>query len=264
MTKKLQLLFCLSLFMISTSIACSFNPESLCSSLSLLTGDLVVSGQIIGIDDDGIDLKVIQVFRGEENRETIRIWDGTDFDCNGFVSMAASDLGSINDSVLLVLPMIDSLENTWEIVGDYRRPHFMLHTTALNIKNNILQGFIKGVSIAPPQFRISSMPYPEFLASWNMFGDCSDINVSTEDLQNQKIDLSYNNPISSSVNITFSNGNNMRKTLEVFSMQGTKIETIETNDTALEIDFSNYTKGMYLIRIVNSRKESTLLKIIKI
>lgn len=263
MIKKGQLLFCFLLLSIYTSIACSYNPESLCSSLSLIPDHLIVSGQIIGIDDDGIDLKVIQVLRGEESRETIRIWDGTDFDCNGFFSMSASDLGNINDSVLLVLPMIDSLENTWEITGDYRRPHFMFHTTALRIKNNILQGFIQGISIAPPQFKISSMPYPEFIASWNDFGDCSDISVSTDNLQNQKMDITYNNPISSFANITFSDAENTRKTLEVFSMQGTKMRTIETSDTAIELDFSTYPKGMYLIRIVNSRKESTLLKIIK-
>ncbi|MEM8910046.1 MAG: T9SS type A sorting domain-containing protein [Bacteroidota bacterium] len=245
------------------ALACTFNPISFCETPAYHPEHLVLSGQIVAKDDDGIDLKVLSIFRGVEQRDTIRIWDGTDFDCNGFFSMAASLLGAINDSVVLILPKIETIENTWDVLGDYRRPAFTDHTTLLHIKNGMLSGFIKGSSFAPPAHRLTNMEYTEFVNAWDSEDHCDNIVLSTEQLAAEAISVIYNNPVQTTLELRF-NQNPSLKTIEVFSLQGIKQKALNTRDETLVVDFSNLASGVYWVRILGPNQPMTWLKILKV
>ena len=103
--KKLYTLGFSVLALFQTATACSWIPTSFCETSNDRPDDVVISGKIIGVDDDGIDVAVIHVLKGTESSEVIRIWDGTDFDCNGLFSMAASALGDVDDTIIVVMPL---------------------------------------------------------------------------------------------------------------------------------------------------------------
>src|SRR5688572_14853560 len=136
--KKLILL---SFAFITTKVfACSVLSTAFCTEATHYK--LVIKGKIINSVSHGIRIQVLHVLKGIEPRDTITIWDGTDFDCNGLVSMAASGMGITGDTILTMLPQIDSIANNWDVIGDYRRPYNFGPTTELKIINDTIVGFI--------------------------------------------------------------------------------------------------------------------------
>jgi hypothetical protein len=158
--------------------ACSWIPLSFCATSNARPDDVVISGRIVNADQDGIDLEVIDVLKGVETRQSIRIWDGTDFDCNGPFSMAAIDLGGLDDTIIVVLPLITALENTWDVLGDYRRPDYFGYTPELTVANGLVHGFTSGPYWSPTWV----MPYQDLVSSWGHDADAC-VTLSVEAAQ---------------------------------------------------------------------------------
>lgn len=95
--------------------------------------NLIVYGLIATQDQDGLDLNIIEVLRGSESKSQIRIWDGTDFECNGIWDMSAGTIGTIGDTIIISLPRITVNENPWDVIGDYRRPDPYRFTSELTV-----------------------------------------------------------------------------------------------------------------------------------
>ncbi len=184
----------LLIFLLSESFACTFTPEPFCSTvMNTRPDDVIIAGVISGVDTLGINIEIVTILRGTENRTNVRIWDGTDFDCNGFFSMAAADIGNVNDSIIIALPKIDSLENQWDVLGDYRRPEPYTLTTSLAIKNGFVEGFITGSHFGGIIVDIGSFKYTEFIQSFTNEQSCDRIvNTSQTHLNKLKI---YPNPV---------------------------------------------------------------------
>lgn len=262
--KNLILIF-ISIFIYHSSlIACSYFPDSFCVTSSEKEDNLIVSGKIIAIDSDGIDLQVLNILRGEYDREILRIWDGTDFDCNGIFSMAASDLGNVNDSIIIILPKIDIIQNTWDVIGDYRRPEYFGYEPVLSIQNSIIYGLIKGLVEAPEEYRVTSMGYNEFIETWAANGDCSDIKVGVNEVNKSQVIIQYNNPVDKSLDIKIINSNNSLKTIEIFNMLGTKLKTIKSTNQEINLSVSDMPNGHYFIRLMSKQNEQKIYKFIKI
>lgn len=80
------------------------------------------------------------VLEGNESRDTITIWNDTLIPtCD---SMLARDLGSIGDTLLILLNKIDSVKNSWDVVGDYYRPGTFCTQAALTVRSDTLRGLI--------------------------------------------------------------------------------------------------------------------------
>ena len=130
------------------SYSCSWSPVSFCETIQTYEtsniNSVIVSGVVTQSDADGVDLEVIELLEGVETRTTLRVWDGTDFDCNGFHSMAAGDWLKLGDNVVIILPLIDSIENSWEKLGDYRMPFPWGSNPILRINDGLVEGFIQG------------------------------------------------------------------------------------------------------------------------
>jgi len=257
--KKLYLFICL-FFIHFSGYACSFIPSSFCATLSSHPDRTIVSGKIISVDDTGIDFEIMDVLKGEESKTIIRIWDGTDFDCNGLHSMAAADIGGVNDSLVLQLSMITETANTWDVLGDYRRPSPYGDVPKLRIENGIVTGMIQGDYFEPDY--LSSLDYEAFKDHLMNDQDCS-VSVAIEDLQT-KSDLKLNNPFSNSLQINASAMIN-KGNITLYSLNGQALLTEEINhQNTIEIQTSNLQSGIYLVAINAEGKLPEVFKVIKL
>lgn len=127
-------------------LACSFIPSPFCATASDFPNAVIVRGKIVAKFPNGIDLQVLNTYRGDlATQSTITIWDGPDIDCNGTFTAHATDLGALDSTVLLLLPQIDSLELSWDVIGDYRcLTNFFIYTHALPQIGNDIVGDING------------------------------------------------------------------------------------------------------------------------
>ena len=252
----LLLIFC---FIYNFSFACSFATESFCSTTEIRADDLVVTGIISEVDDDGIDLEVIRVLRGVEDRTTIRIWDGTDFDCNGFFSMAAADIGQLTDTVVIILPQIDSLENTWEILGDYRRPDPYSYFSTLVVTDGNLNGFIWGVPGMPDP--LVSFPYNQFIENYEEYLDCS-FTLDTEDVL-ELGNITVTNPMRDRISLHSTQKLRMAA-IHLIDLQGRVHLNADVNQSYYWHDNTDHLpSGVYFLRIQEANFPPRIFKLVK-
>jgi len=206
--------------------ACTIIPNSFCQSINTNEEFLIVSGVIASKDEDGLDLELIEIFRGTENNSQIRIWDGTDFDCNGPWDMSTNPIGAVGDTIIISLPKIEEIENTWDVIGDYRRPDPYNYTSELSIKNGTAEGFISGDAIAPPQYNTYSLPFETLRASLLEFEDCSNIILNTNELFKENLSISPN-PVNSTLNIQ--SNSSLLKEIVIYNELGIKVFEQQVN-----------------------------------
>lgn len=259
--KKLNITLLILVLISSKALACSFSPDPFCTTSFNNEDRNVLKGKIISIDEDGIELQVIEMLRGVETREIIRIWDGTDFDCNGPWSLAATALGQINDTIIAILPLIDSLENSWDVMGDYRMPDsYYWETTRLTIRNDSIRGYVTGYIW---DFEYYTIPYSTFINYWNNnMNDCIGF-VDTDDIVEVNSAIWYTNPVHSNCAIQFAKGNHYEKTFQVYSSAGKKVKTVVSRLDKATIDLSTVASGLYFIKISDEEGRQSVLKVVK-
>lgn len=247
-------------FMPASGHSCTIIPVSFCQTLDELSDDLVISGVITSIDSFGIDVEVIQVLRGTENRQFIRIWDGTDIWCTDIISMAAADIGTVSDTFILILPKIEIIENDWDIIGDYRRSLWPFNATELRVENGIAHGFIEGVIPAPPGFLVYSYSYPELVSSFLENGSCPEIILSTNIPISEK-DIQINSPFQTTLNLTFPAETD--GTIRVYSISGVLVAQAKIEaQSNLSMQLEELENGLYVVEWIGDRSR-VLKKVVK-
>lgn len=224
--------------------ACSFTPESFCRTANVSkSNDLMVMATISQKDTLGIDIEIIQILRGQEDKSYLRIWDGTDFDCNGLHSMAASDLGNVSDTLILLLPKIDSIENSWDVIGDYRRPDPYSYTTSLKVNQGFVNGLINGLPFSHFN-NITSMDLDDFLTVPIDEMGCASI-LSNDELDEIQFSI-YPNPAADYIHIR-SNQIRPETTFKIINTSGQTVKLFTLRNEYDQIDISNLRPGMYAI-----------------
>jgi len=251
--------YCLIIFILAfglKSTDCTFIPDPFCTTIEVFQEDLIVYGTVTSRNEQSVDLTIIDVLRGEETREVIRIWDGTDFECNGFFSMSTETIGLYSDTIIIMLPKILEIENEWEIIGDYRRPHPYGYRPELRIKDGIVIG-----SIIVWYFQ--EIPYDELKEKFLSLGNC-DLVLSTDPEIDQFDDIEVLNPFANNLSIvlskTFSQGN-----IALFSSNGTLVyEEALNSRLELNIETDMLNTGLYILEITVKNKPYKRIKLIKI
>lgn len=242
MKNRLILAFTLVTIFLSAhqSFACSCDGGwTFCNSTNFVKNDLIVSGEITYVDSTKLQLKIIDIFKGHAQTDTITIWAGTDILCSPtWFSMTTMDLGKKGDSIVIILPQIDStnIENEWDVVGDYRRPNDVCITTWLRLRNGAVHGEIKS-QWPMPNSTIYKASYSDFKALWaNEKIDCSYL-VGVDSNQNHPIDICMNER-----NLFVENLNNLNLNIEIFDHTGRRIHSLKSiadPQIAIESDFAN-------------------------
>jgi len=231
---------------IQVGVSCSFDPSFFCNTVHSTNFDIVISGVITDVDDDGINVDILTLIRGDESSSNIRIWDGTDWDCNGNVSLAAADFGAVGDSLILCLPQIIDQENDWDVIGDYRRPGTTSNTPYLKVTDNVVTGRISGY-YGSSSGNIYNWNYDTFLASYLAESGCSAI-VSTEE-QLTHLDVSlYPNPVTDHLNVDIST-DRQGLHLSLYSIDGRELLSTPMDDGSQQLDLSGYSPGLYLLEV---------------
>jgi hypothetical protein len=256
-------IFLLGILLLSHFIgrSCTIIPDPFCKALDFYPDYLVITGIIVAIDTTGINIEILDILRGEESREVIRIWDGTDFECNGTWPMAASGIGNLSDTVIIMLPKIVKMENTWDVIGDYRRPNPYFQVSELSIEKGLASGFISGDLLAPPEYNVWSMNYEDFMNFILTDGDCSSIILDAHDISNPS-NITINNPVESILYVQLTKSAN-NGYIKLYSLTGDVILKEEVkSELSIELNLYDLPAGMYLVEIhIDGKRE--VRKIIK-
>ena len=222
------------------SSACSGLQKSFCFVKTLRAGDFVICGIISAKSGHSVEMSVIDVLSGVETRSAITIWDGTDFDCNGIVSMKATEMGAVGDTIIAILPMINgNHQNTWDVTGDYRRPYSLYETAWLKIVNDSVRGFISGAANAP----ILKYAYLGFKSYWiSHSNDCLTLNVK-ETIADSKIMLAILGR-----RITINSLSEEYFSVQLYSIDGRLLNEYPS-ERQQNIDCSYLPSGVFLLKV---------------
>jgi hypothetical protein len=203
-----------------------------CEATTGIDNDLIVSGEITYVDSIKLRLRIIDIFKGEETKDTITIWAGTDFTCTGLFSMSTSELGQKGDSIIIILPKIDSnnIENAWDVVGDYRRPYYLCITPNLRLEKNIVFGEIKD-SWPMPRSTVLRISYDHFKTLWkNGEIDCSAL-VGVPYIEMKEVDYCINNG-----HLMVENNENLDLLINIFDQTGRSLFSLKSNSDKIALD----------------------------
>lgn len=249
---KHLILFILVLFFFTNSsvLACTIIPKFFCENINTYHPTYVVmSGKIIDTIENGVRFEVFETLRGNETRDTVTIWDDVPYICLGPYPRKANKLGTINDSIVVALPKIDSTINAWEKMGDYRTPEVYAYFTTLRIEAGFVKGFVAGQ--AGGFNYVSVLHYDAFKESVVQQGACSRV-VATSDFHLQNNLSVHPNPFRDQLFVTLPNFNAATLTYYITNMQG---QILQQGNIANQthIDTSDLPRGMYLLLIINQK-----------
>ena len=143
---KQSLLIAALLALFNSSFACSCGTWP---SFCLCNGyyDLSASCVVVDSFSHGISLRILNKFHGNENRDTINVWDnGGPYNmCNdSMLEASAGFLGHVGDTLIIALEKTDTLINSWDVIGDYHTPGFSCNEYVLRVWNSTVIGLISG------------------------------------------------------------------------------------------------------------------------
>lgn len=237
MARYFTIIFLLLLSTPVVTLACTFIPDPFCDVFD--TDTAILHGRSIEIIDQGVRFEIITHIRGEEQRDTVIIYDQLPFECNGEFSLVAQQFAPLGAEVVIALPQVDTLLNPWETIGDYRVPNYWLHTTRLEVE----AGEVKG-NITQP-FGIQSMPLDDLIIEvQDGTANCSIISNVTESDATLSLSI-YPNPTSDYLYITLDESQNLWA-VSLVDIYGREFyrSTADVNT----IDVSGMPVGSYILR----------------
>lgn len=239
------------------SFACSCGSvKSFCNTYS--DYDLAASCVVIDTFPRGISLEVLAVFYGNENRDTVKVWDlGGPYDmCNDSLSNStAKFLGNIGDTLILALPKIDTMKNTWDVIGDYHTPGFQCHTYKLIVLNDTVSGLVSGSEFCYFLDNcLTSYYYPDFLIAFPEKRLSCQTWLNASDINSDESFNFYPNPTSNHVVLS----TNLTGKLYIVNQLGQFMEQIPITNTQTIISINHLSAGVYTF--IFEVKEKTITR----
>jgi hypothetical protein len=239
------------------SFSCSVALTSFCELSHLHPDHNIIKGTIIDSIPRGIRLKVLSVIRGIELRDTVIIWDGTDIECNGPFSQAASLMGNAGDTILTVMAPADTIREPWQVLGDYVRPYFFGTTPELKIENDTLKGFISGGAGAPAPYQVWRLHFDDFITYWNSHSSSCNTLVGIEEKEVLNATL-FPNPANQFLTIE---GIDEEVNIKFYSAQGAVLLSSAFRNH--QVDISSLPQGVYTA-VMSAYKKEEIRRIIKL
>jgi len=257
----------LSLLLLASTLqayACTFPTDSFCRTLEQFSERDIFTAEIIASDEDGITVAVLDRIRGESIPDTVRIWDGTDWECNGTFSLAAALIGEVGETYVLMADKIAMIENDWDVIGDYRWVNPWLYTPSLKVEDGLVKGFIRGLSDAPPSANINEMTYARLRDELIASGDCANI-VSTEEASVAET-LKVPNPFTDYLEVRLPE-NTRCNYLRLYSLQGQLLreERWANGNPVVSRQWATHDLpgGVYLLEVGLEEASRVTMKVVK-
>lgn len=189
----------------------------------------------------------METLRGEESKDTITIWDGIPFECNGWIELKANLLGEINDTIIIAVFKLSSADTTWLQPGDYITPFSIAYISSLQLENGLVNGQIAGNSFN----NVKSLPYESFKEFVVEQGACSRV-VKIDDLLLESELNIYPNPFSAQFWLTASNNIPGSLIYRLTSINGQVLRQGTFAERA-QIDAADLPRGMYMLLVFNQK-----------
>lgn len=258
--KTRKFILVILIFSISSKYSFSCQPKysPFCVGEYLYAESYVFSGIVIDKDSLSVTLKILDVLRGNEIKDTIKIWSDGYWDCNGAIDMSVDNYASVGDTILTRVPKIDSLVHSWDVLGDYRRPDWFFNRCTYHIINDSIAGLTSNTD--SPLY--GAIDYTDFKEIW--FENDSSCNKKTTDFKKnlEPQDININpNPTSGSLIIHCETSK--INTIRIFDIFGREIYLEEKEPRYYKnIDISLFSNGLYYVKI-HSEFGTVIKKIIK-
>lgn len=254
-------------------LACSFSPSNFCTTLNEYPDNVVFYGEILAVDRYELSLKVIKVLKGVEYRDVIKIREAEGFYCQlDYYELIPTSIGEVKDSIIISLAPAPGNPNG--PIGHYLTPNFWSHRSVLKVWN-------VGVVVSMEEHYASANPEDWLLLSFDEInkvvekGHCKEVGgvvlysippnfqdiVPVARLAKLKVELSVTNPVINNLHVQLEEPLEDCQ-LNIYSIGGSKCLSMEINHK-LNIDFSKYTQGMYLIELVKDNKHFKSVKFVK-
>jgi len=204
----------------------------------------------------GRRFQVLDVIKGTESRDTITIWNGTDFDCNGPVSQSAEYMGQIGDTLLAALTPVDSVSQPWQVIGDYVRTYNFGYTPELRFANDSLYGRISGGSFVPQELQVWKMAYSNFMQYWNAHSQTCNTLAGVSDIPGDAL-IVYPNPVARQLNLSYPLQNTP---FTLHSLTGPLIKTDFVSGSS--INLSDVPAGVYFL-VLQTQPSAKYFRVVK-
>ena len=171
-----------------------------------------------------------------EDRENVTIWDDAPWECNGTFSMDAELFGAEGDTIIAMMPKIDSLINNWEVIGDYRSPHFWFFESFLTVRDGNFVGLFNN------DYDLDTIPVNDLFPQLQPCLAVSSTN--TIDASTVRI---FPQPANSVLSIQMEEDGNYQ--WRVFDLNGRLLrqDRFQGNRESIETDY--FPNGMYILQI---------------
>lgn len=261
-----SLIFLLLLSISLPALACSFAKESFCYTLEEFPERDIFSAEIIASDEDGITVAVLDLIRGTGIADTVRIWDGTDFECNGTFSLAAALIGEVGETYVLMPQKITTIINDWDVIGDYRWVDPYRFTPELRVEGEQVKGFIKGLDDAPASANIYETSYAHIRDELVTSGNCADVMVAADETS-AAAELKVPNPFSGQLEVQLSGGVHCDY-LRLLSLQGQLLLEKQypkgSPASSPRLRTAHLPGGLYVLEIGYNGKFRAVRKVVKV
>jgi len=240
MKKKSSIMFLVVLSLLFTMPAqifpCSFVKVSLVATKAKYPNSLTALVSIETVSNQYSDLNILDIIEGDENKTIMRVWDDKDFECNGTWSMGTENLGNQGDTLLVILPKIDSIINPWEVIGDYRMGHLYAYTVFIQIKGG--EGYYSGKNIPWGLYSY------EQLKAWAV-SSTAVINMKNAKPTNN-ISITHT-PFTNQVSIAFPQGTTTYS-LHIYNTSGELVKAFEDVSESVTWNTEGQGRGVYYLK----------------
>ena len=131
---KYTFLFGILIFSLSYKVfPCSIDPSKVpyCKTANY-GSQLLASGKILKKINRGYIVQLHEVYKGEEERCEIKVFEQKDDDCNGLIfDYKLSLLGNVGDVILFRAHLITTTDTDWAEEGEYYSPYVKIGSTVL-------------------------------------------------------------------------------------------------------------------------------------
>jgi len=244
--KKIYVLSCILFLFISVGYSCDPIIYSFCDASHEFAEEKVVVGKILSQSIHGTELEVIEMLKGQTTSNTIMVWDGTDINCNGLFSMSVDAYGIVGDTVICIVQQIDELQNSWETIGDYRRPSTINYITYLEVDDESLWDYNQVIT------------YTDFLNNWSM---CLNL-TSNNPLQKSSPISIYPNPTSD--HLVIKDEDVAWTYYSIISVNGHLIQSASLPTYSNLIKVNHLDAGIYILKIFDKEGVESVVRFIKI
>ncbi len=242
---KHAILISVLMFLFKTSSPCvCYDPSSFCITHRYYS--MAASCIVADTFSHGISLKVLHYLSGNENRDTINVWDlGGPYNmCNDSVSNTrAVGLGNIGDTIIVALPRIDTIKNTWDTIGDYRVPGFTCNEHVLRVLNDTVRGLISGGFCRYVNNCLKSYNYDDFINEFAVKSLECNMWLNIKEPEIHGLLNYYPNPATDKIVFTTTE-NGM---LTIVNDLGQFIDVVSITNNQTQISTSNFRPGIYFL-----------------